>query len=180
MCIIWTVRQCIHLLSSIRLSLRPSVCPSDCLFVRLSVGAAEINDKVDLRAVGNCVQVNWNAGRCGRYGLWAWHCPYRNDLLAKTTNAAKRIMSNGISGWNAIKMQFEMQNILPAATCGKRWVRQTERDSDREKEKGRGQQGMLPKNGATLKMPLAFVCPIGCLPKCWPKQKAVFFLNVNG
>lgn len=44
--------------------------PSACLGlapVRLSVGAAEINDKVDLRAVGNCVQVNRNRRWEGRH-----------------------------------------------------------------------------------------------------------------
>jgi len=33
-------------------------------------------------------------------------------------------------------MQFEMQNILPAATCGKRWVKQLQRDKERERKRG--------------------------------------------
>jgi len=40
---------------------------------------------------------------------WFGQGPHRT--IQPMTNAAKRIMSNGISGWNAIKMQFEMQNI---------------------------------------------------------------------
>lgn len=50
--------------------------------VRLSVGAAEINDKVDLRAVGNCVQVNRNRRVGGGTFRWAGPFAYRNDLLA--------------------------------------------------------------------------------------------------
>lgn len=86
-CIIWTVRQCWLSGTLALLALDTPLAPSPSVRlglgpVRLSVGAAEINDKVDLRAVGNCVQVNRNRRAGGGTFRWAGTFAYRNDLLA--------------------------------------------------------------------------------------------------
>jgi len=65
-------------------------------------------------------------------------------------------------------MQFEMQNILPAATCGKRWVKQIQRDTEWEWE---GPTRDVAKDWCKFKD--AF----GYLPKYRPKQKTVYLVN---
>lgn len=146
MCIIWTVRQCIHLLSSIRLSVRMSICPS-----------GSWSSRNQWQSWFTC---GWQlcSSELKRWALWgAWHTvhiemicwPNRqmqlNELCLMAFQVEMRLKCN-------LKCKTFCQP--PHAARGE-WDSYKERD--RVNEKGRWQQGMLPKNGATLKMPILLV-----------------------